>query len=133
MTKKLTKQTKQPTMSKTTETVSKPLEKSQIKTQPKQDNSRTARRKDAQNDLLQSKNINHQSEKFDNNDYKNFIVDPITIAFGKNIIFDSTKLIVNNGLHYFLVGHNGSGKTTLLNAVANRDIEIPEKNRYHLC
>lgn len=63
----------------------------------------------------------------DNVDYKNFIVDPITIAFGKNIIFDSTKLVVNNGQHYFLVGHNGSGKTTLLNAIASREIRIPKK------
>lgn len=72
-------------------------------------------------------NDSNGSAKSDNVDYKNFIVDPITITFGKNVIFDSTKLVVNNGQHYFLVGNNGSGKTTLLNAIASRQIQIPKK------
>ena len=60
-------------------------------------------------------------------DYKNFVIDPVDIAFGKLVVLQNTKLTVQYGVHYGLVGKNGIGKTSLLNAIANRTINVPEK------
>ena len=60
-------------------------------------------------------------------DYKNFIVDPVDIAFGANIILENTKLNVQYGEHYGLIGKNGIGKTSLLNAIMDKTLDIPEK------
>jgi len=60
-------------------------------------------------------------------DYKNFIIDPVDIAFGGNIILDSTKLSIQYGEHYGLIGKNGIGKTSLLNAIAERKLDVPDR------
>ncbi|XWV26091.1 ATP binding cassette sub family F [Tupanvirus soda lake] len=74
------------------------------------------------------KNKKQQQEKSKvNQDYKNFVIDPVNIAFGKLIILQNTRLVIQYGEHYGLVGKNGIGKTSLLNAIASKQIEIPEK------
>merc|ERR1719399_2565963 len=45
--------------------------------------------------------------------------------YGKMFI-DDTKLELNFGRRYGLIGQNGSGKTTMLAAIAAREIPIPE-------
>lgn len=51
------------------------------------------------------------------NDNKNFIIDPLTISFGKLTILSNTKLSIQYGERYGLVGKNGIGKTTVLNEI----------------
>ncbi|CAL8096307.1 unnamed protein product [Calicophoron daubneyi] len=50
----------------------------------------------------------------------------LTITFhGKELLTD-TKLELNNGRRYGLIGTNGCGKSTLLAVIANRELPIPE-------
>merc|ERR1719181_2649042 len=46
-------------------------------------------------------------------------------VYGKNFITD-TKLELNHGRRYGLIGMNGSGKSTMLAALAAREVPIPE-------
>jgi len=55
-------------------------------------------------------------------------VDPLTLVVGttnntnkdnKTVIVDKTRLVIQEGGHYGLVGRNGSGKTCLLNYIVN--------------
>ncbi|XWV24844.1 ATP binding cassette sub family F [Tupanvirus deep ocean] len=80
--------------------------------------------------IKNKKKQNQQKEKSNTNtnqDYKNFVIDPIDIAFGKLIILQNTRLVIQYGEHYGLVGKNGIGKTSLLNAIANKQLAIPDK------
>ncbi|CAI4229106.1 unnamed protein product [Auanema sp. JU1783] len=53
-------------------------------------------------------------------------VEGLTITFhGREIVTD-TKLELNRGARYGLVGLNGSGKSTLMHAIYNHEICIPE-------
>ena len=60
-------------------------------------------------------------------DYKNFVVEPVDISFGANIVLEQTKLTIQFGEHYGLIGKNGIGKTSLLNAIINRQLKIPDR------
>jgi ATP-binding cassette subfamily F protein 1 len=73
------------------------------------------------------KSVSKQKNLTQIQDYKNFTIDPIDISFGKLIVLQNTKLSVQYGEHYGLIGKNGIGKTSLLNAIANRQILVPEK------
>ncbi|PAV85591.1 hypothetical protein WR25_24968 [Diploscapter pachys] len=53
-------------------------------------------------------------------------VESLTVTFhGREIVVD-TKLELNRGRRYALIGLNGSGKSTLLHAISNRELPIPE-------
>uniref|UniRef100_A0A0K0DHX0 ABC transporter domain-containing protein n=1 Tax=Angiostrongylus cantonensis TaxID=6313 RepID=A0A0K0DHX0_ANGCA len=53
-------------------------------------------------------------------------VESLTITFhGKEIVVD-TKLELNRGRRYGLIGLNGSGKSTIMHAIVNRELPIPE-------
>jgi ATPase subunit of ABC transporter with duplicated ATPase domains len=73
-----------------------------------------------------SKN-NKNNKIASNTDYKNFKIEPVDISFGKLVILENTKLVIQFGERYGLVGKNGIGKTSLLNAIAYRQLPIPEK------
>ena len=49
------------------------------------------------------------------------------ISFGANIVLEQTKLTIQFGEHYGLIGKNGIGKTSLLNAIINRQLKIPDR------
>lgn len=53
-------------------------------------------------------------------------VDSFTVTFHGAEIVSDTMLEFNSGRRYGLVGLNGSGKSTLLQAIANREVPIPE-------
>jgi ATP-binding cassette subfamily F protein 2 len=53
-------------------------------------------------------------------------IDSFTVTFHGAELVTDTKLEFNSGRRYGLVGLNGSGKSTLLQAVANREVPIPE-------
>ncbi|KAK0519150.1 ABC transporter ATP-binding protein arb1 [Tilletia horrida] len=53
-------------------------------------------------------------------------IDQFTLSFHGRLLIDGAKIELNYGQRYGLLGENGSGKTTLLEALANRDVEIPE-------
>ncbi|KAE8208907.1 hypothetical protein CF319_g3165 [Tilletia indica] len=53
-------------------------------------------------------------------------IDQLTMSFHGRLLIDGAKIELNYGQRYGLLGENGSGKTTLLEALANRDVEIPE-------
>ncbi|KAK5964861.1 ABC transporter ATP-binding protein [Trichostrongylus colubriformis] len=53
-------------------------------------------------------------------------VESLTITFhGREIVVD-TKLELNRGRRYGLIGLNGSGKSTIMHAIVNRELPIPE-------
>lgn len=53
-------------------------------------------------------------------------VESLTITFhGREIVVD-TKLELNRGRRYGLIGLNGSGKSTVLQAIFNKEMPIPE-------
>ncbi|CAL2037624.1 unnamed protein product [Caenorhabditis brenneri] len=53
-------------------------------------------------------------------------VESLTITFhGREIVVD-TKLELNRGRRYGLIGLNGSGKSTVLQAIYNKEMPIPE-------
>ncbi|KAI3380608.1 hypothetical protein SNEBB_011196 [Seison nebaliae] len=60
-------------------------------------------------------------------------IEQLSITFyGKELLTDS-KLELNNGRRYGLIGLNGEGKSTLLSVLSQRDVEIPEHiDIYHL-
>lgn len=64
--------------------------------------------------MLNRKNISNNSK-----DYRNIVVDPLNISFGKLNILNDTKFTLQYSEHYGLIGRNGSGKTSLLNYLDN--------------
>ncbi|WFD47917.1 ABC transporter ATP-binding protein arb1 [Malassezia furfur] len=48
------------------------------------------------------------------------------MSFHGRLLIDNALVQLNYGQRYGLLGENGSGKTTFLEALANRDVEIPE-------
>ncbi|XGW15710.1 hypothetical protein V3C99_001282 [Haemonchus contortus] len=53
-------------------------------------------------------------------------VESLTITFhGREIVVD-TKLELNRGRRYGLIGLNGSGKSTIMHAIVNRELPIPD-------
>lgn len=58
-----------------------------------------------------------------------FCVESFDIVYGKKMIIENSKLIIEQGQHYGLIGKNGIGKTSLLSAIARKDknlVGIPE-------
>ena len=58
-----------------------------------------------------------------------FCVESFDIIYGKKRIIENSKLIIEQGQHYGLIGKNGIGKTSLLSAIAKKDknlVGIPE-------
>ncbi|PWN95873.1 putative iron inhibited ABC transporter 2 [Tilletiopsis washingtonensis] len=53
-------------------------------------------------------------------------IDNFTMSFHGRLLVDGAEIVLNYGQRYGLLGENGSGKTTLLEALAHRDVEIPE-------
>lgn len=53
-------------------------------------------------------------------------IDNFTMSFHGRLLVDGASVVLNYGQRYGLLGENGSGKTTFLEALANRDVEIPE-------
>jgi len=53
-------------------------------------------------------------------------IDSFTVTFHGAEIVTDTNLEFNTGRRYGLVGLNGSGKSSLLQAIANREVPIPE-------
>lgn len=68
-----------------------------------------------------------QSEPDEKRDYKNFIIEPVDIAYGSNTVLENTRLVIKYGEHYGLIGKNGIGKTSLLYAISERRLDIPKK------
>merc|ERR1711998_82023 len=59
-------------------------------------------------------------------DSKDIEISHFSVAnFGKELIADAT-LTLTYGHRYGLIGQNGSGKSTLLQAIAMREVPIPE-------
>jgi hypothetical protein len=60
--------------------------------------------------------------------YENF-----SLTFQGQVLVKDTKLALNYGRRYGLLGLNGSGKSTLLCAIGQREVDIPEHmDMYHL-
>lgn len=59
-------------------------------------------------------------------------LDGFTLSFHGRLLIESAEVSLNYGQRYGLLGENGSGKTTFLEALAERDIEIPEHIDIHL-
>lgn len=53
-------------------------------------------------------------------------IDNFTMSFHGRLLVDGASIVLNYGQRYGLLGENGSGKTTFLEALANRDVDIPE-------
>lgn len=53
-------------------------------------------------------------------------IDSFSMSFHGRLLIDNATIALNYGQRYGLLGENGSGKTTFLEALANRDVEIPE-------
>ena len=53
-------------------------------------------------------------------------IDSFSMSFHGRLLIDNALVQLNYGQRYGLLGENGSGKTTFLEALANRDVEIPE-------
>lgn len=53
-------------------------------------------------------------------------IDNFTMSFHGRLLVDGASVVLNYGQRYGLLGENGSGKTTFLEALANRDVDIPE-------
>lgn len=53
-------------------------------------------------------------------------IDSFTMSFHGRLLVDGATITLNYGQRYGLLGENGSGKTTFLDALANRDVEIPQ-------
>lgn len=65
-------------------------------------------------------------KKKTNNSDISFSVDPFDIIYGKKIIIENSKLVIEQGQHYALIGKNGIGKTSILSAIANKDRIPPD-------
>ncbi|KDN38799.1 putative iron inhibited ABC transporter 2 [Tilletiaria anomala UBC 951] len=59
-------------------------------------------------------------------------IDNFTMSFHGRLLIDGAQITLNFGQRYGLLGENGCGKTTLLDALAHRDVEIPEHVDIHL-
>lgn len=60
------------------------------------------------------------------NDSRDIKIEQFSIInFGKSLVKD-TKLELNFGRRYGLIGQNGSGKSTMLAGIAAREVDIPE-------
>lgn len=57
---------------------------------------------------------------------KDIKIDNMAITFHGHEMLKDTKLELNSGRRYGLIGENGCGKSTLLAAIANREIPIPD-------
>ncbi|WFC98942.1 ABC transporter ATP-binding protein arb1 [Malassezia yamatoensis] len=53
-------------------------------------------------------------------------IDSFSMSFHGRLLIDNALVQLNYGQRYGLLGENGSGKTTFLEALANRDVEIPQ-------
>ena len=53
-------------------------------------------------------------------------IESFSMSFHGRLLIDNATVALNYGQRYGLLGENGSGKTTFLEALANRDVEIPE-------
>ncbi|WFD18747.1 ABC transporter ATP-binding protein arb1 [Malassezia caprae] len=53
-------------------------------------------------------------------------IDSFSMSFHGRLLIENATIALNYGQRYGLLGENGSGKTTFLEALANRDVEIPE-------
>jgi ATP-binding cassette, subfamily F, member 1 len=58
---------------------------------------------------------------------KDISIEEYDLHAGKLQLLSNTHLKIAHGKKYGLIGKNGSGKTTLMNAIATRDIDIPEQ------
>jgi len=60
-------------------------------------------------------------------------IDNFSVTFYGTELLKDTKLELNCGRRYGLIGYNGSGKSTLLSVVGNREVPIPDQiDIYHL-
>jgi ATP-binding cassette, subfamily F, member 2 len=59
-------------------------------------------------------------------------IDNFTMSFHGRLLIDGASITLNYGQRYGLLGENGCGKTTLLDALAHRDVEIPEHIDIHI-
>ncbi|PWZ03344.1 P-loop containing nucleoside triphosphate hydrolase protein [Testicularia cyperi] len=55
-----------------------------------------------------------------------------TMSFHGRLLIDTAEIALNYGQRYGLLGENGCGKTTFLQALAGRDVEIPDHIDIHL-
>ena len=56
-----------------------------------------------------------------------FAIDSFDIIYGKNVILENSKLVIEHGQHYGLVGKNGLGKTSLLTLLESKRLKgVPE-------
>ncbi|RDB19834.1 putative ABC transporter ATP-binding protein C16H5.08c [Hypsizygus marmoreus] len=53
-------------------------------------------------------------------------IESFTLSFHGRLLIENAEISLNYGQRYGLLGENGSGKSTFLQAIAERDIEIPE-------
>jgi len=53
-------------------------------------------------------------------------IESFSMSFHGRLLIDNASIALNFGQRYGLLGENGSGKTTFLEALANRDVEVPE-------
>lgn len=53
-------------------------------------------------------------------------IDNFSMSFHGRLLIDNAVVQLNYGQRYGLLGENGSGKTTFLEALANRDVDVPE-------
>jgi len=78
----------------------------------------------------------HRREHAADSDGKDYIVkiQGLILAFAGRVLLSRTKLLLERGKRYGLVGQNGTGKTTLLNRVAAKDIyQFPQdKSVYYV-
>ncbi|KAK6020834.1 ABC transporter, ATP-binding protein, partial [Ostertagia ostertagi] len=64
--------------------------------------------------------------QFYSTEYLHLLEDIFQITFhGREIVVD-TKLELNRGRRYGLIGLNGSGKSTIMHAIVNRELPIPD-------
>ncbi|KAN0061007.1 ABC transporter ATP-binding protein arb1 [Thecaphora frezii] len=59
-------------------------------------------------------------------------IENFTMSFHGRLLIDTATINLNYGQRYGLLGENGAGKTTFLQALADRDVEIPDHIDIHL-
>ncbi|XP_064647512.1 ATP-binding cassette sub-family F member 2-like [Lineus longissimus] len=66
-------------------------------------------------------------------DSRDLHMEKVTIRFHGVELLQETKLVLNCGRRYGLIGYNGCGKTTLLTSLAKRELPMPDHiDIYHL-